>query len=227
MSKMETISDRPELSIEDTELQSILANAGALAMDSSEKGVSLILLHFSNLPTTFDIFCKVFRTRPQVAPNSPKLNCVRSEFWDSQSKAWIVLFCLCKFVHTNPSHGIIYILQGFSVSASGSTSFTSQDLLGIESSASRAPSSTGRDSVSDTESSLDGANPRLVAVTELYFVYLLVSVTNIDLTYSYTDEIETTSPFKWTVYSYSCRTWAALVDWWATKGKLCRCKLKT
>jgi len=87
MSKMETNSDRPELSIEDTELQSILANAGALAMDSSEKG-------------------------------------------------------------------------GFSMSASGSTSFTSQDLLGIESSASRAPSSTGRDSVSDTESSLDGANPR-------------------------------------------------------------------
>ena len=57
---METISDRPELSIEDTELQSILANAGALAMDSSEKGVSLILLHLSNLPTTFDIFLHGF-----------------------------------------------------------------------------------------------------------------------------------------------------------------------
>ena len=66
---METISDRPELSIEDTELQSILANAGALAMDSSEKGVSLILLHLSNLPTTLEIVCTVFRTRPQVPRN--------------------------------------------------------------------------------------------------------------------------------------------------------------
>ena len=65
---METISDRPELSIEDTELQSILANAEALVMDSSEKGVSLILLHLSNLPTTFEIFCTFFRTRPQVSP---------------------------------------------------------------------------------------------------------------------------------------------------------------
>ena len=87
------------------------------------------------------------------------------------------------FIPTPPMEYVVYILQGFSMSASGSTSFTSQDLLGIESSASRAPSSTGRDSVSDTESSLDGANPRLVAVTDLYFVYLLEPVTNI--TYSY------------------------------------------
>ena len=92
-------------------------------------------------------------------------------------------FAFANLFMPNPIHGIIYILQGFSMSASGSTSFTSQDLLGIESSASRAPSSTGRDSVSDTESSLDGANPRLVAVTDLYFVNLLESVTNI--TYSY------------------------------------------
>ena len=58
---METDSDRPELSIEDTELQSILANAEALTMGSSEKGVSLFVLQLLNGPTPFDNFCTVIR----------------------------------------------------------------------------------------------------------------------------------------------------------------------